>query len=70
TTVKSSNGITQKRYEIRSTIQIFGKIYKISLTLSDRKEMRYPVLIGRKFLSNKFIVDPQLTDVSFNASKK
>ncbi len=70
TSVKSSNGIIQKRYEIKSTVEIFGKTYKISLTLSDRKEMRYPVLIGRKFLSKKFIVDPQLTDVSYNASKK
>lgn len=70
TWVKSSNGLTQKRYEIKSTIKIFGKTYKISLTLSDRKEMRYPVLIGRKFLSKKFMVDPQQTDVSSNESKK
>lgn len=70
TNVKSSNGITQKRYAIKSSIKIFGKSYKISLTLSDRKEMRFPVLIGRKFLMRKFIVDPELTDVSLNATKK
>lgn len=68
--VKSSNGISQKRYKIKSTIKIVGKTYKISLTLSDRKEMRFPVLIGRKFLNKKFIVDPQLTNVSFNAIQK
>lgn len=27
--------------------------------------MRYPVLLGRKFLSKKFIVDPELQDISF-----
>ncbi|WP_073148966.1 ATP-dependent zinc protease family protein [Mesonia phycicola] len=64
--VRSSNGIAQKRYEIKSTIKIFEKVYKISLSLSDRKEMKFPVLIGRKFLNNKFIVDPQLKDISFN----
>ena len=68
--VRSSNGIAQKRYEIKSTIKIFGKTYKISLSLSDRKEMKYPVLIGRKFLNNKFIVDPQLKDLSFNAQQR
>src|SRR5699024_8610999 len=47
TKVKSSNGEVQKRYEIVSTIKIVGKTYKISLTLSDRKKMRFPVLIGR-----------------------
>ena len=64
--VKSSNGIQQKRYQVQSTIKIFEKVFKISLSLSARQEMRYPVLIGRKFLSKKFIVDPELTDVSFN----
>lgn len=64
--VRSSNGIIQKRYQVESTIKIFNKVYKISLSLSSRQEMRFPVLIGRKFLTRKFIVDTQLTDVSFN----
>lgn len=63
--VKSSNGIAQKRYEIKSKIKLFGKVYSISLSLSDRKDMKYPVLLGRKFLNPKFIVDPALKDLSF-----
>lgn len=63
--VRSSNGIIQKRYQVLSKIKIFNKVYKISLSLSSRQEMRFPVLIGRKFLTKKFIVDPQLTDVSY-----
>lgn len=68
--VRSSNGIIQKRFQVQSTIKIFKKIFKISLSLSARQEMRYPVLIGRKFLSKKFIVDPELTDVSYNLNSK
>jgi hypothetical protein len=64
--VKSSNGMVQKRYQVQSTIKIFNRTFKISLSLSARQEMRFPVLIGRKFLSRKFIVDPELTDVSYN----
>lgn len=64
--VRSSNGIIQKRYQVQSNIKLFGKVFKISLSLSDRQEMRYPVLIGRKFLTKKFIVDTELIDVSFN----
>ncbi|MGA8853773.1 MAG: RimK/LysX family protein [Christiangramia sp.] len=64
--VRSSNGIIQKRYMVHSNIRLFGKVFKISLSLSDRQEMRYPVLIGRKFLTKKFIVDTELIDVSFN----
>ncbi len=64
--VRSSNGIIQKRFQVQSTIKIFDKVFKISLSLSARQEMRYPVLIGRKFLTKKFIVDTELTDVSYN----
>lgn len=64
--VKSSNGIMQHRYAIKTKIQIFNKEYKIELTLSNRKKMRYPILIGRKFISKKFLVDPSLI---YNATK-
>lgn len=64
--VRSSNGIIQKRYQVQSNIKLFGKVFKISLSLSSRQEMRYPVLIGRKFLTKKFIVDTELIDVSYN----
>jgi hypothetical protein len=62
--VKSSNGISQKRYEIHSKIILFHKTYSISLSLSDRQDMKYPVLLGRKFLNPKFVVDPALTNLS------
>lgn len=68
--VRSSNGIIQKRFAIKSSIRLFGKIYKISLSLNDRSDMKNPVLLGRKFLSGKFIVDPQLENLSFLTSKK
>ena len=64
--VRSSNGIVQKRYQIQTTIKLFEKTYKISLSLSARQEMRFPVLLGRKFLTKKFIVDTELFDISFN----
>lgn len=64
--VRSSNGIIQKRFQVQSTIKIFDRVFKISLSLSARQEMRFPVLIGRKFLTKRFIVDPELKDVSFN----
>lgn len=62
--VKSSNGIAQNRYEIKSKIKLFNKTYSIALSLSDRKDMKFPVLLGRKFLNPKFVVDPALKDLS------
>lgn len=68
--VRSSNGIVQKRYQIQSHIILFDRSYKISLSLSARQEMRFPVLLGRKFLTKKFIVDTEILDVSFNSKKQ
>lgn len=65
--VRSSNGVLQERYAIKSVIQLFGKKYKISLSLSDRSDMRVPVLLGRKFLNGKFIVDPEMEYLSLNS---
>lgn len=66
TDVKSSNGHKENRYKVKSTIIVFGKSYKINLTLSTRDDMKFPVLIGRKFLKNKFLVDVDLQYVSSN----
>ncbi|MEN8886294.1 MAG: peptidase, partial [Winogradskyella sp.] len=42
----------------------------INLTLSTRDDMRFPVLIGRQFLSKKFIIDVDLENQSFNTQTK
>ena len=65
TKVKSSNGIVQNRYMVKTTINLFDKKYKIHLTLSTRSEMKYPLLIGRKFLSKKFVVDINSKNLSY-----
>jgi len=62
--VKSSFGDVEKRFVVKTTIFIFGKEYTIELSLSERGQMRYPILLGRKFLNKKFIVNPALKDLS------
>jgi len=55
--VKSSNGQLQNRPSIKVDVEFFGKKYKAVISLTDRSDMKYPMLIGRKFLSGKFLVD-------------
>lgn len=55
--VKSSNGQVQERPSIEVTVEFFGKKYKTVISLTNRADMKYPMLIGRKFLSGKFLVD-------------
>lgn len=58
--VKSSNGYAERRFMIRTKIQLLGNEYDIDLTLTHRNDMKYGALIGRKFLHRKFIVDVDL----------
>ena len=65
--IRSSNGKAERRYVIKTTIALYGHQYPIELSLSERGEMRFPVLIGRKFLIGKFTVDPAEFNLSWAA---
>src|ERR1035437_513774 len=58
--IKNSFGEVEKRYMIKTKIKIAGRIIKSIISLTDRATMRYPVLIGRRLLKNKFVVDVSL----------
>lgn len=55
--VKSSNGISKKRAYIQTHVFINGKNYPIIISLTDRSKMSKPMLLGRRFLEGKFLVD-------------
>jgi len=58
--IKNSFGEVEKRYIVKTIIKIGRKRIKSVISLTDRANMRYPVLIGRKLLKNKFVVDVSL----------
>lgn len=64
--VRSSSGVSQLRYKINGTIILFGKKYNTEFTLSSRTKMRYPVLLGRKLLNRRFLIDTSLSNQSWN----
>ena len=68
--IKSSFGNSENRFIIKTKIMIFNREYPIELSLSERSEMKYPVLIGRKFLNKRFMVNTSLKDISFNLKKE
>ncbi len=54
---KSSFGEMERRFCVHTTIKIGRKTIKSSVSLSNRSEMKFQVLIGRKTLLRKFLVD-------------
>lgn len=64
--VRSSNGESQMRYVIKTGIILFGKRYLAEFSLSDRSKMKNSILIGRKLLKDRFVVDVALKNLSFD----
>ena len=57
--VKSSTATREKRYVIITPIVMDGFQWDIQLTLTDRSEMTYLMLLGREAMIGQFIVDPE-----------
>ncbi len=68
-TIKSSFGDEENRYVVKLKIMVFDKIFKTSFTLTNRKRMTFPVLLGKKFIKDKFLVDVSKQNLSFEAKK-
>ncbi len=47
---------------------IDGYFYKTQFTLADRRKFNYPVLLGRRFLKGKVLIDPSATFIHHSDS--
>jgi hypothetical protein len=56
--VKSSNGTSEQRYVIETPIVLGEENWSIEITLTDRSDMSYLILLGREALGKRFLVDP------------
>lgn len=55
--VRSSSGHTQIRYRAALSVDIAGHHVKVRFTLADRHKNLFPILIGRRTLAKRFVVD-------------
>lgn len=62
--VKSSNGTVQQRYFIKGSIQLFGTSYETVFSLTERSGLRNPVLLGRRLLNKRFLIDTSKVNLS------
>ncbi|MFY9151221.1 MAG: 30S ribosomal protein S6--L-glutamate ligase [Prolixibacteraceae bacterium] len=56
--VKSSSGISEKRYVIRTQMSMGNHQWEIELTLANRDSMGFRMLLGREAMENRVLVDP------------
>lgn len=55
--IKNSSGQSETRYIISTKLVLKGKELDVKLSLSDRTELRRPILLGRKAIKKHFIID-------------
>ncbi|MDA9275746.1 RimK/LysX family protein [Acidimicrobiia bacterium] len=68
--IKSSNGDVERRPYIKTTLLMDGISKKIELTLTDRGPMEYTMLIGRKALGKRWVVNPSISFSTSTAPKE
>ncbi|MBD1577818.1 ATP-dependent zinc protease [Vibrio sp. S11_S32] len=57
-TVKDSGGHQEQRYVIETTLRFNHQDWPIEMTLTNRENMLFRMLLGRTAMQNKIIVDP------------
>ncbi len=57
TRVASSFGQRELRYTVKLRIKLAGRVISATFTLADRSTKTYPILLGRRLLQGKFVVD-------------
>lgn len=68
--VKNSFGQVENRYKVKTKVDVQGDQIDAEFTLSDRKKMKNAILLGRKLLIGRFLVDVDLVPVKSNSKKR
>ena len=55
--ITSSNGETQKRFVIKTPLTIGSETFRVEISLANRADMKFPMLVGRSSLRRRFLVD-------------
>lgn len=69
-TVKSSMGISEKRYVIKTKVRMGMATFDIELTLANRDGMDFRMLLGREAMMHRFVVNPAQQFVLGNISSE
>ena len=67
--IKNSFGEVEKRFIIVTSIRIFGEEIVTEFSLSNRGSLKFPILIGRKILRDRFLIDVKLRNLSYREKR-
>lgn len=62
-TIENSFGHREQRYEVNLKVKLGPKIFSSAFSLADRSKKIYPILLGRKLLNSRFLVDTAFSQI-------
>lgn len=68
--IKNSFGDLERRFVIVTTLKIFNEEITTEFSLSNRGSLKFPILIGRKILRDRFLIDVKKKNLSFREKRK
>jgi hypothetical protein len=68
--IKNSFGDLERRFVIVTTIKIFNEEITAEFSLSNRGSLKFPILIGRKILRDRFLIDVKQKNVSYREKRQ
>ena len=68
--IKNSFGEVEKRFVIITSIAIFDEVITTEFSLSNRGSLKFPILLGRKILRDRFLIDVKKKNLSFKEKRR
>ena len=68
--IKNSFGEVERRFVIITTLKIFNEEITTEFSLSNRGSLKFPILIGRKILRNRFLIDVTKKNLSYKEKRR
>jgi hypothetical protein len=67
--IKNSFGEVERRFLIKTHVVIFGEKIETEFSLSNRGSLKFPILLGRKILRGRFIIDVKQKNLSYKRKR-
>ncbi|GIV37467.1 MAG: ribosomal protein S6 modification protein [Cyclobacteriaceae bacterium] len=67
--IKNSFGEVERRFLIKTEVVIYGQTIETEFSLSNRGSLKFPILLGRKVLRGRFIIDVKQKNLSYKQKR-
>jgi hypothetical protein len=68
--IKNSFGEVERRFVITTSIKIFNEDIITQFSLSNRGSLKFPILLGRKILRDRFLIDVKKKNLSYQEKRQ